>query len=133
MAKSKTCCCVSVILAVSVGIAVVVLAVFFGLKLVEEPVSPTDVTTTMSTVTPLPTPSGQGGLPQQLIIGLSVAGGVVALLLCCGCWFCRCCVCCYCENDSGGGDSSKMAALRNRSMQLNPNNWRYWASRGYKH
>ncbi|KAI8485364.1 hypothetical protein Bbelb_369280 [Branchiostoma belcheri] len=79
---SGGCCCVAVILSVCVGLAILVVAVCFGLRLVEKPTSPNDspkvplvgastpmsttsykttsATTTISTtVNPLTTPSGQ--------------------------------------------------------------------------
>ncbi|XP_078590011.1 uncharacterized protein LOC144870138 [Branchiostoma floridae x Branchiostoma japonicum] len=107
---SSGCCCVAVILAVCVGLAIVVVAVFGGLRIVErpKPASPTGTprgkTTAMPTTTPMPTttlkpltkPSGPHGLPQPLVVGLSVGSGVIVLLLCCCCLSCRCCYC-YCE------------------------------------
>ncbi|XP_078673853.1 uncharacterized protein LOC144912453 [Branchiostoma floridae x Branchiostoma belcheri] len=121
---SGGCCCVAVILSVCVGLAILVVAVCFGLRLVEKPTSPNDspkvplvgastpmsttsykttsATTTISTtVNPLTTPSGQEGISKSLVLGLSVSAAVIVLILCC--WYCCCdcrCDCCCCCGDS---------------------------------
>ncbi|XP_078673846.1 uncharacterized protein LOC144912447 [Branchiostoma floridae x Branchiostoma belcheri] len=64
---------------------------------------------------------------EVLVIAVAVVSGVLVLALCC------CCCYCCCRKSRGGRHTWRAFkwSRDNRSNQMNPNNWRYWSSRGY--
>ncbi|XP_078673845.1 uncharacterized protein LOC144912445 [Branchiostoma floridae x Branchiostoma belcheri] len=65
---------------------------------------------------------------EVLVIAVAIVGGVLVLALCC----CCCCCCCCGGGDDGGHTWMDFKWARdNHANQMNPNNWRFWSSRGY--